>query len=140
VRTFYQMRERLDPLTLIESLTAISDEQIARMEQLQQEIEDCTDINRYLVLDRDFHMTSYEACPVAQLHAVTVRMWNSTQHYRRAFVRLVGPDRLAIGNAEHRLIIDAVRRRDPVDAERFLAGHLRRTRIELTANDELFAT
>ena len=64
----------------------------------------------FLVLDRDFHMTSYAACPSEQLLSATVRLWNSTQHYRRAFMLLAGPDRASIVNAEHRLLLDAIRR------------------------------
>jgi DNA-binding GntR family transcriptional regulator len=36
------------------------------------------------------------------------------------------------------LLLDAIDRRDPVDAERYLAGHIRRTRIELGAHPEVF--
>ena len=59
------------------------------------------------------------------------RLWNATQHYRRAFMHVSGADRRWIVNAEHGLILDAVQRRDAVDAERYLSGHIRRTRIEL---------
>ena len=41
-------------------------------------------------------------------------------------------------NAEHRLLLDAIARRDTVDAERYLAGHIRRTRIELARHPEVF--
>ena len=41
--------------------------------------------------------------------------------------------RWSIVNAEHRLLLDAIARRDEVDCERFLAGHIRRTRIQLAA-------
>jgi DNA-binding GntR family transcriptional regulator len=141
VHTYYRMREWLEPLTLVESLAHLSDEQIGRMERIQDEIEHNSDVNRFLVLDREFHMTSYEACPSSHLLSTTVRLWNATQHYRRAFMLLTGPDRsdrLTLVNAEHRLILDAVRRRDAEDAERFLAGHIRRTRVELTKHPELF--
>lgn len=135
----YRMRERLEPLTLAESIARISDEQVRRLERLQDEIEANDDVARFLVLDRDFHLTSYEACPSAALLAMTVRLWNSTQHYRRAFMTLVGArDRAAVVNAEHRLLLDAIRRRDVEDAERFLTGHIRRTRVELTRHPELF--
>ena len=83
-------------------------------------------------------MASYAACPSEQLLSTTVRLWNSTQHYRRAFMVLTGADRMTVVNAEHHLILDAVRRRDPEDAERFLVGHIRRTRVELTNHPELF--
>ena len=69
---------------------------------------------------------------------MTTRLWNSTQHYRRAFMLLAAPGRADMVNAEHRLVLDAVRRRDVQDGERYLAGHIRRTRVELTQHPELF--
>ena len=138
VHTYYRMRERLEPLTLTESLPHLTEAQIDAMEQIQEEIEADDDVGRFLVLDRDFHMTSYAACPSEQLLSATVRLWNSTQHYRRAFMLLAGNDRAAIVNAEHRLLLDAIRRRDAEDAERFLEGHIRRTRVALQAHPELF--
>lgn len=138
VNTYYRMRERLEPLTLTESLLHLSEDQLTRMERIQDEIENQSDVNRFLLLDRDFHMTSYAGCSSVHLLAMTERLWNSTQHYRRAFMVLADPDRAMIVNAEHRLILDAVRRRDPEDCERYLTGHIRRTRVELTAHPELF--
>ncbi|MFD8079429.1 GntR family transcriptional regulator [Streptomyces sp. NPDC059718] len=138
VNTYYRMRERLEPLTLVESLPHLADHQIERLESLQDEIENQGDVNRFLLLDREFHMTTYAGCPSDHLLAITERLWNSTQHYRRAFMVLADPDRATIVNAEHRLILDAVRRRDPEDGERYLTGHIRRTRVQLTAHPELF--
>ncbi|MER5917565.1 GntR family transcriptional regulator [Streptomyces sp. NPDC001982] len=138
VNTYYRMRERLEPLTLNESLPHLTDHHLDRLEHIQEEIETQSDVNRFLHLDRDFHMTTYAGCPSDHLLAITERLWNSTQHYRRAFMVLADPGRAAIVNAEHRLILDAVRRCDPEDAERYLVGHIRRTRVELTAHPELF--
>jgi DNA-binding GntR family transcriptional regulator len=138
VNTLYRMRERLETLTLVESLAHLDDADIANLERIQDAIERNTDVRRFLVLDREFHMASYAACPSDQLRSATIRLWNATQHYRRAFVLLPDPDRTWIINAEHRLLLDALRRRDPEDAERFLAGHLRRPRVELGRHPELF--
>jgi DNA-binding GntR family transcriptional regulator len=140
VHTYYRMRERLEPLTLIESLPHLTDAHIERMQSIQDEIELNTDVSHFLVLDREFHMTSYAGCPSDMLLSTTVRLWNSTQHYRRAFMLLAGNDRAAIVNDEHRLLLDAIRRRDPEDCERFLEGHIRRTRVALTSHPELFAS
>lgn len=140
VNTYYRMRERLEPLTLIESMADVSEDQLGRLEKIQEQIETNPDVTRFLTLDRAFHLTSYEACPSEHLLATTVRLWNATQHYRRAFMELAGTHRTEIVNAEHRLILDALRRRDPEDAERYLTGHIRRTRVELTAHPELFAS
>jgi DNA-binding GntR family transcriptional regulator len=139
VHTYYRMRERLEPLTLVESMDHLTEEQIDDMERVQELIETNDDIDAFLALDRDFHMASYAACPSAQLLATTVRLWNATQHYRRAFMLLAGTNRMVVVNAEHGLILDALRRRDREDAERFLTGHIRRTRVELARHPDLFS-
>jgi DNA-binding GntR family transcriptional regulator len=59
--------------------------------------------------------------------------------YRRTFVTVTGPGRRWVIIAKHRVLLDAISRRDVVDAERFLAGHIRRTRIELGKHPEIFA-
>ena len=51
---------------------------------------------------------------------------------------MTGPGRMWVVNAEHRLLLDALQRRDAVDAERYLGGHIRRTRIELERHPEVF--
>jgi DNA-binding GntR family transcriptional regulator len=138
VDVIYQMRERLEPLALAESLPHLGEDDLRRLEQIQRRIEVNTDVAEFLALDREFHLLTYAGCPIDQLSSMVVRLWNSTQHYRRAFMHLTGPARRWVVNAEHRLILDAVERRDVVDAERYLSGHIRRTRIELSRHPEAF--
>ena len=138
VEVIYQMRERLEPLAIIESLERLSDDDHARIEEVQRRIEENGDVDRFLELDREFHLLTYSGCAIEPLMSMVRRLWNSTQHYRRAFVSLSGPGRMWVVNAEHRLILDAVERRDPVDAERHVSGHIRRTRIELGHHTEVF--
>jgi DNA-binding GntR family transcriptional regulator len=135
----YRMRERLEPLALTESLSRLTDDQVAHMEELQARIEADGELTQFLVLDREFHLTSYAGCPSERLVSTISGLWNSTQHYRRAFMLLSGPDRRWVVNSEHRLLLDAIHRRDAVDGERFLSGHIRRTRIELAQHPEVFA-
>jgi DNA-binding GntR family transcriptional regulator len=131
VDVVYQMRERLEPLALIESLPLLTEEEHTRLDDVQSRIESNTDVDRFLDLDREFHLLTYSGCSLDPLNSMVTRLWNSTQHYRRMFVQLGGRSRMWVVNAEHRLILDAVVRRDAVDAERYLQGHIRRTRIEL---------
>jgi DNA-binding GntR family transcriptional regulator len=42
-------------------------------------------------------------------------------------------------NSEHRLLLDALVRRDSTDAEQFLEGHIRRTRVELSHHPSVFS-
>ncbi len=138
VEVTYQMRERLEPLALVESLDQLTAADLHHLEEVQRRIEANDDVDRFLELDREFHLLTYTGCTLDPLMSMVTRMWNSTQHYRRAFVQLSGPGRRWVVNAEHRLILDAVERRDPVDSERYLAGHIRRTRIELGKHPEVF--
>lgn len=138
VDVIYQMRERLEPLALTESIPHLGPDEIERLEEVQARIEADTDMGSFLALDREFHLLTYTGCRIDQLTSMVTRLWNSTQHYRREFVRLSGPGRMWVVHAEHRLLLDAIERRDPVDAERYLGGHIRRTRIELGRHPEVF--
>jgi len=138
VDVVYRMRERLEPLALAQSIPALDRAAVEGLVEIQRRIEAATGIGDFLTLDREFHMRSYAGCGVQQLTATVTRLWNSTQHYRRAYVSLSGPGRMWVINSEHRLILDAVERGDTVDAERFLSGHIRRTRIELGRHPEIF--
>ena len=131
VEVIYRMRERLEPLALSESLPNLTAEDLQRLADLQDRIEANDDVREFLVLDREFHLLTYSGCRVDQLSTVVTRMWNSTQHHRREFMRVGGHRRWWVVNAEHRLLLEAIERRDDVDAQRVLEGHIRRTRVEL---------
>jgi DNA-binding GntR family transcriptional regulator len=138
VDVMYRMREQLEPLALAESLPSLTPGDFLRLDEIQDEIETGVDVDRFLELDREFHLRTYSACGIEQLTTTVTRLWNSTQYYRRAFMQLTGPGRRWVVNAEHRLLLDAIERRDETDAGRFLAGHIRRTRIELRRHPDLF--
>jgi DNA-binding GntR family transcriptional regulator len=138
VDVMYKMREQLEPLALAEALPSLSAGDVFRLNEIQEEIEAGVDVERFLELDREFHLRPYSACAIEQLTTAITRLWNSTQYYRRAFMQVTGPERRWVVNAEHRLLLDAIERRDETDACRFLAGHIRRTRIELSHHPEVF--
>ena len=140
VDVIYQMRERLEPLALAESVPHLDDDALQRLGDVQARIEENTNVNSFLALDREFHLLTYTGCRIDPLTSMVTRLWNSTQHYRRAFVALSGPGRMWVVHAEHRLLLDAIQRRDIVDAERYLSGHIRRTRIELAKHPEILET
>jgi DNA-binding GntR family transcriptional regulator len=138
VDVIYRMRERLEPIALVESLPRLDAADHEHLEEVQRRIEENDDLEKFLDLDREFHMLSYSGCTIEPLNQNVTRLWNSTQHYRRAYVALGGQNRMWVVNAEHRLILDAVVRRDASDAERYLEGHIRRTRNELSHHPEVF--
>jgi DNA-binding GntR family transcriptional regulator len=64
--------------------------------------------------------------------------WNTTQQYRRAFLMTLDERHLDLVHDEHRLILDALERHDPFDAEMRQRSHIRRTRTTLLRHAELF--
>jgi DNA-binding GntR family transcriptional regulator len=132
VDVIYQLRERLEPLVLAESIPALDAGAFEALRAVQAELErESADVERFLVLDRRFHFMTYGGCRVEQLSSLVVRFWNSTQAYRRRYLEGLRSERLWVANAEHQLLLDAIGRRDVLGAQRQLAEHIRRTRIEL---------
>lgn len=133
----YMIRERIEPLLLLDSMPLLGASDFTRIHDLQQRIEATADVEEFLVLDRELHWATYNAHRAPQLAAMVRRLWDTTQHYRREFARLAGRERAWIINSEHRLLIEALERRDTDAAESVLTLHIRRTRIELSQHPEL---
>lgn len=136
----YRIRERVEPLLLAESLLNLTPQDIADLEDLQTRIEAGVTVDEFLVLDRQLHWAAYRGHQADQLTEIVERLWDTTQHNRRAFTQLSGSRRLWTINAEHRLLIQAIKERDVETAESMLTMHIRRTRIELSRHPELFAS
>lgn len=128
----YKIRERIEPLAMMESLPNLSDEAVAGLEDLAERIELARSSEEFLRLDREFHLGSYAGANMPELLRLINRYWNRTQHYRRAFTGLIGPQGRWIIHHEHRLMIEAFKRRDAEAAASLVHAHIRRTRLTLT--------
>jgi DNA-binding GntR family transcriptional regulator len=134
----YQVRERIEPLLLRYSMPLLRDDQIERLTELVGEMERARDVEEFLELDRTFHLGSYAGAQTSFLGPTVERLWNTTQHYRRAFTRLLDLDGNRILHDEHHMLVTAIRERDCEEAERVLLGHIRRTRLQLARHSEVF--
>jgi DNA-binding GntR family transcriptional regulator len=135
----YEIRERIEPLLLAESMPRLGPEDVQRMADLQDQIERNDDVERFLELDRAFHWTSYSGHEAPHLAAMVARLWDTTQAYRRAYVELTGSQGSWVIGAEHRLLLEAIGSGDVDSATGVLALHIRRTRMALVAHPELMA-
>jgi DNA-binding GntR family transcriptional regulator len=135
----YRMREALEPEVLAVSVPHLSEEDIAELRAHMETVEAAAgDALRWLTEDRQFHLASYRAAPMPRALQLVEGFWNQTQQYRRAYVASLPPDRLDIVHLEHRLILDAIERRDAPDAAERQRQHIRRTRVGLLEHTELF--
>ncbi len=132
----YMIRERLEPLALRQAVPQMTEDRIAMLGNLAEAMAQTRDIEDFLHLDREFHLASYRDSGMLQLNAMIERFWNTTQHYRRTFTQFLGLDRNWIIHSEHRLMLDAITRRDAEGAAHILFEHIRRTRFELSRRSE----
>lgn len=134
----YRIREKLDPLLLSLAVPRYTDADVEHLENLEREVAMAATIEEFLTADRHFHVESYRAAQAPILFAMVERLWNTTQHYRRAYAHLSGDEHLHVNHLEHQLMVRAFRDRDASEAQRVLHGHIRRTRRALTRHPEIF--
>jgi DNA-binding GntR family transcriptional regulator len=136
----YQMRERLEPLLLRYSAPSLPEEAIQQLQVLADAMQQSADVEQFIRLDREFHLLSYSAASTIMVGETILRLWNRTQHYRRAYVRMFRAQGDDSVHYDHQLLVAALGTRDSEDAERVLAAHIRRTRLALGRHPEIFDT
>jgi DNA-binding GntR family transcriptional regulator len=134
----YQIRERIEPLLLRYNVPFLAEADVDELDRLAGAMERSADVEEFLALDREFHLSCYSKAETTVLRDTILRLWNSTQHYRRAFTRLFRSEGDLSVHHEHHLLVSAIRRDDIDEAERVLAGHIRRTRLELARHPDVF--
>ncbi|MEV3920736.1 GntR family transcriptional regulator [Actinomadura coerulea] len=134
----YLMRERLEPLAIEHSAANLTDADIAELEEHCREFERAVmprhgsrDLERALSSDREFHLASIKAAGMPRLQRLVQDFWNSSQHFRRAYMGVATPIDREVVIAEHSLLIDALRHRDGERAGTLLRQHIRYTRVAL---------
>lgn len=132
LQEMYRIREAIEPMLIAESAQHISDEQLAGLREILHEIEASEgEPERWLDADRRFHLAAYEGADMPTAREMVNGFWNRTQHYRRALIVSLPPDRFEIINLEHRLILDALERHSGEGAAAALRTHIGRTRETL---------
>lgn len=134
----YQLRERIEPLLLRLSIPNLPDSLIAELQDLVTQMESTKDVETFLKLDRHFHLLSYSRAETALVGEMVNRLWNTTQHYRRAYSQMMAATSFKPAHYEHHLLLTAIIKRNTEDAERILYGHIRRTRLELAQHPDVF--
>lgn len=134
----YQVRERVEPLLLRTSMPHLDDEAVDRLQSMVEAMEADDSVDFFMRTDRDFHLATYAGAPPSMLSDLIRRLWNTTQHYRRAYATLVRAPSIGVTHMEHHLLVDCIRRQDADDAERVLVMHIQRTRLELQKHPDIF--
>ncbi len=123
----YAIRSLLEPLALEWAIPNLTAADIARLEQLVAEMQDVTDPQRYVELNHAFHGALYERANSERLYSIVDSVRSQAAVYLLMLGRAAGSDLRDVedhANDEHRQILEACRRRDPVAAVGLLRAHL----------------
>lgn len=138
----YRLRLVVEPFALEESIPALEDSDVEELERLCDELRVTAtvplDVDRFLVLDRLFHLQTYRGVHHKQLSDIVERMWNTTQHFRRVLLGRLDEHALRATQRDHELILDAVKRRDAASASKLMWVHLNRTHQTLEFMQDIF--
>lgn len=133
----YRIREALEPIAIGESAKLLTEPQLQELRDLAELIERSKDDPQaWIRHDRTFHLATYAAAPMPRLLQMIHGFWNGTQQYRRAHVSTFKDRTYETVHAEHRMILEALERKDPLDSEERQRSHIRRTRLDLTSHAE----
>lgn len=130
----YLLRESLEPLLLSHSVVNLTDTQLGELHESMDRVRAVeTDVQTWLLEDRVFHLSSFQAARMPTALALVERFYNQTQPYRRDFFGSLDRSEIEIVHLEHRLILDAIERRAPEEAADLQRMHVCRTRKKLAS-------
>lgn len=143
----YEIRERIEPLLLADSVPNLTEQDLADLAAVVERNEATTDVDEAIALGREFHWISYRRHNTPLLAQIVERVWDTTQSYRRAYMKLAmarQPDGTRgeggrTHDVEHRLLYDAIAKREVETAQAALVMHIRRTRIGLVRYGHLLS-
>jgi DNA-binding GntR family transcriptional regulator len=137
----YLLRGQLEPLAVERGAPNLTDEQLTILRSEVEAMEAFREVSgregEWLAHDRAFHLGTFAATHSPRLLSIIESLWNVAEPYRRAYLGL-HPEIVTLTLVEHRLLLDALTRRDGEDAARVLEMHIRRTRLGLTQHPEIF--
>lgn len=119
----YQIRRRLEPMALEFAMPLITDERIDRAAELHDAMSAAPHSAAWVQLNREFHMTIYEASNLQRLTSLIGSLQDaSVMAVSARLQRMPGVRHTA--NDEHSQLLDAVRRRNLDEAVAVLLYHL----------------
>jgi DNA-binding GntR family transcriptional regulator len=123
LREVYEIRQRLEPLMIEFALPQITDEMIARAEEIHEAMCAAPESATWVQLNREFHMCIYEAADHPRLVSLVRSLQDASVMAVSAKLHRL-PAVREQANSEHAQLLDAIRRRDLDDAVGVILHHV----------------
>jgi len=118
-----ELRLMLEPLAVRRAAPVITDEEIARLESIQEQLDQHPDDLAWVELNHRWHIVVLEATRSPWLTEILGRLRGISRFYLAASMRASTVDRDK-SNADHHAMIEAFRRRDAEAAGQIMDSHI----------------
>ncbi|MDR2741574.1 MAG: GntR family transcriptional regulator [Treponema sp.] len=129
VLQFLELREELEGFITRKAAENITDEQLAKLKQILDDMKKCKDEKNLLAYsqhNQKFHELIYTSCPNILAVDLVVNLKNQMLKYNTRTILV--PGRSDLSFKEHLTLFDALKRRDPKLAEQAIRQHLHNVR------------
>jgi DNA-binding GntR family transcriptional regulator len=126
-REIYDLRLVLEPIAVRQAVRNISHEAIARADALTRDMRRTRDVSDWLALNHDFHDVLTTPAGASRLLSIIEGLRNAAAMQIAWSFKASGGSLMEGANADHDLIVNAYRRRDPDAAVEATEHHLRAT-------------
>ena len=123
LREVYQIRQRIEPFALEVAMPFLTDEILDRAQELHDQMSAAPHSAAWVQLNRDFHMTIYEASNQHRLVAMVRTLQDASVMAVSSRIQRK-PNIREFANAEHGELIEALRARDIVTAKSVIMHHV----------------
>lgn len=136
VREIYWIRQSLESSAMRRAVERIAEAEIDRAATFTDRMAGTTDPGTWVELNRQFHAVFAEAAGAPRLASILTGLHDAAAAYVGLSINL-RPGQITSGNADHRAIVEACRRRDADGAAAIVARHLAATMAAIEAEYEL---
>lgn len=118
----YEVRMMIEPMAVRRATSSVTPELLERLERIHQMMQQETDPGTWVQLNRDFHLSYYEAGVSSRLSAIIRSLQDASMMYIGVALRQTGL--ISEANTGHGVIIESLRARDPDRAAEATLQHL----------------
>lgn len=129
VLEYLEVREALEGLLIRQTVPVITEKEIHILEEcldLMRRHKAEGDLLEYSQCNRKFHQALYDACPNQTMAEIIINLKNQMRKYNSKTILI--PGRSEQGLKEHTEILDAIKERNVLKAERAMCQHIRGVR------------
>jgi DNA-binding GntR family transcriptional regulator len=125
LRHLYEIREALEVLAIEKAIENLSQDQLAKLQQIIDEMRATPDDQQWLRLNNEFHQGLYAAARRPRLDTMITNLRDSASSYIHMLIAHM-PNR-SRPDDEHQEILDACRDGDSERAKKAVRSHMRNT-------------